>query len=57
MRGGEAMALGVNDAFSLAMFVHASYPDDIRLYYLQGQLTVMLINSIINNGKTVIQFV
>lgn len=57
MRGGEAMALGVNDAFPLAMFVHASHPDDIMLHHLQGQLTVVLVESVVNSGKTVVQFV
>jgi uracil phosphoribosyltransferase/adenylate kinase len=57
MRGGEAMALGVNEAFPLAMFVHASRPDDIMLHHLQGQRTVMLVDSVVNSGKTVVQFV
>ncbi|KAF8848881.1 hypothetical protein BDZ45DRAFT_605209 [Acephala macrosclerotiorum] len=57
MRGGEAMALGVNDAFPLAMFVHASRPDDVKLHHLQGQRTVVLVDSVVNSGKTVAQFV
>ena len=57
MRGGEAMALGVNDAFPLAMFVHASRPADIMLHHLQGKLTVVLVDSVVNSGKTVVQFV
>lgn len=57
MRSGEAMALSVNDAFPLAMFVHASRPDDIMLHHLQGQLTVVLVDSVVNSGKTVVQFV
>ena len=57
MRGGEAMALGVNDAFPLAMFVHASVPEDIMLHHLQGQLTLVLVDSVVNSGKTVVQFV
>ena len=57
MRGGEAMALGVNDALPLAMFVHASRPDDIMLHHLQGQSTVLLVDSVVNSGKTVVQFV
>lgn len=57
MRGGEAMALGVNDAFPLAMFVHASRPDDILFHHLQGQLTLVLVDSVVNSGKTVVQFV
>lgn len=57
MRGGEAMALGVNDSFPLAMFVHASRPDDIKLHHLQGQHTVVLVDSVVNSGKTVLHFV
>jgi len=56
MRGGEAMALGVNDAFPLAMFIHASRPHDIMLHHLQGQLTVMLVDSVLNSGKTVVEY-
>lgn len=56
MRGGEAMALGVNDAFPLAMFIHARRPDDIMLHHLQGQLTVVLVDSVVNSGKTVVDF-
>jgi len=57
MRGGEPMALGVNDAFPLAMLVHASCPDDILLHHLEGQRTIMLVDSVVNSGKTVVQFV
>ncbi len=57
MRGGEPMALGVNDAFPLAMFVHASDADDLKLHHLEGQLTVILVDSVVNTGKTVVEFV
>ena len=57
MRGGEPMAFGVSDAFPLAMFVHASDPDDLKLHHLQGQLTVILVDSVVNTGKTIVQFV
>ena len=50
------MALGVNDALPLAMFVHASGPDNIMLHHLQGQLTIVLVDSVVNSGKTVAQF-
>jgi len=36
MRGGEPMALGVNEAFLLAMFVYARCPDDIIPHHMQG---------------------
>ena len=57
MRGGEPMAFGVSDAFPLAMFVHASDTDDIKLHHLQGQLTVILVDSVVNTGKTIVEFV
>jgi len=57
MRGGEAMALGVNDAFPLAMFVHASRADDIKQHHLRGQRTVVLVDSVVNSGETVVEFV
>ena len=56
MRGGEPMAFGVNDIFPLAMFVHASRPEDIKLHHLQGQSSVVLVDSVVNNGTTVAQF-
>ena len=57
MRGGEPMAFGVNDAFPRAMLVHASSADQIKLHHVQGQLTMVLVDSVVNTGKTVIQFV
>ena len=57
MRGGEPMALGVNEAFPLAMFVHASNADDVKLHHLEGQVTVVLVDSVINTGKCIIEFV
>ncbi|KAL9124883.1 MAG: hypothetical protein Q9217_005841 [Psora testacea] len=57
MRGGEPMAFGVNDAYPLAMFVHASDAHDIKLHHLQGQLTIILVDSVINTGKTIVEFV
>ncbi|KAF2022606.1 uracil phosphoribosyltransferase [Setomelanomma holmii] len=57
MRGGEPMALGVNDAFPLAMFVHASCPEDIKLHHLQEHGAVVLVDSVLNSGKTVVDFV
>lgn len=57
MRGGEPMALGVSDAFPLAMFVHASDPVDLKHHHVQNQTTVVLVDSVVNSGKTIIQFV
>jgi uracil phosphoribosyltransferase len=57
MRGGEPIALGVSDAFLNALFVHANRPNDIIQRYIQGQHTVVLVDSVVNSGKTVVQFV
>lgn len=57
MRGGEPMAFGVNDAFPLATLLHAKLPDDIKDHHLQGQFTVVLVDSVVNSGKSVIDFV
>ncbi|KUJ14013.1 uncharacterized protein LY89DRAFT_651081 [Mollisia scopiformis] len=57
MRGGEPMALGVSDAFPLAMFVHANEPKDIGTHHIKGQHTIIIIDSVINGGKTVERFV
>ncbi|GAB1313714.1 hypothetical protein MFIFM68171_03924 [Madurella fahalii] len=57
MRGGEPMAFGVNDALPLAMFVHARQPDDLESHHLQRQRTVVLVDSVVNNGRTVVEFV
>lgn len=57
MRGGEPMALGVNNALPLARFLHAKSPDDILLHHLRNQQRVVLVDSVINSGKTVVDFV
>ena len=57
MRGGEPMASGVSDAFPLAWFLHAKEPEDITLNYLKGQATVILVDSVVNTGKTIVDAV
>ncbi len=57
MRGGEPMAFGINEAFPHAMFLHAKEPEDIKPDHLSGLITVILVDSVINTGKTVMEFV
>ncbi|KAL8792013.1 MAG: hypothetical protein Q9195_005354 [Heterodermia aff. obscurata] len=57
MPRGEPMAAGINDAFPLAMVLDAHHPGDLRPQHLDGQLTVMLVDAVINTGETVIGFV
>ncbi|KAM0438703.1 hypothetical protein ACHAPT_001460 [Fusarium lateritium] len=56
MRGGEPMACGVSEAFPSAMFIHAASASDIKDHHLQHQRTVILVDSVINSGKTLIEF-
>ncbi|KAK6332932.1 hypothetical protein TWF718_010760 [Orbilia javanica] len=56
MRGGEPMALGVNDAFPSAMFLHAKNPEDVKSIHLLGRATIVLVDSVVNSGKTVVDF-
>ncbi|KAK5135608.1 hypothetical protein LTR08_005088 [Meristemomyces frigidus] len=57
MRGGEPLAFGVSDAFPLAMFLHAKEVSDVKASHLAGQTTVVLVDSVINSGKSVGEFV
>ncbi|KAH4185763.1 hypothetical protein HBI46_181260 [Parastagonospora nodorum] len=57
MRGGEPMAFGVNEAFPRAMFLHARCPGDVLQDHVKGKVTVILVDSVVNSGKTVVDFV
>ncbi|SCO78224.1 related to 2-3-cyclic-nucleotide 3-phosphodiesterase [Fusarium oxysporum] len=57
MRGGEPMAFGISDVFPQAMFVHASSADDVKKHHVQGQSNVILVGSVINSGKSVIELI
>ncbi|KAF7853630.1 uncharacterized protein EAF02_011935 [Botrytis sinoallii] len=57
MRGGEPMAFGVSEALPLATFLHAEDPEDIKATHVEGQLNVVLVDSVVNSGKTIVEFV
>lgn len=57
MRGGEPMALGVSDAMPSAMFVQAHEPEELKDHHLAGQKTVILVDSVINAGKSASEFI
>ncbi|KAK2052200.1 uracil phosphoribosyltransferase [Colletotrichum caudatum] len=57
MRGGEPMALGVSEAFPRSMFLHAGGPEDLNSENLAGKRAVLLVDSVINSGKTIVEFV
>ena len=56
MRGGEPMALGISDVFPQSMFVHAKEAEDVKSQHVSGQKTVILVDSVVNSGKSVAEF-
>ncbi|OBT95958.1 hypothetical protein VE01_06005 [Pseudogymnoascus verrucosus] len=57
MRGGGPMAEGINEAFPLAMLVHASQPEDLKLHHVEQQDSIILVDSVINTGKSILEFI
>ena len=57
MRGGEPMAFGVSRALQTASFVHAKAYADIKQDLFIGKRTIILVNSVINKGTSVFEFV
>ncbi|KAK7023302.1 uracil phosphoribosyltransferase [Favolaschia claudopus] len=57
MRGGEPMARGVWRAVPGAMFVHAKKPEELTPDHLADRETVLLVDSVVNSGKSVKEFV
>lgn len=55
MRAGEPMAFGVSEAFPAAMFLHASRVADIENEHIHDRTAAVLVDSVINTGKTVLQ--
>lgn len=57
MRAGEPMALGVSEAFPAAIFVHANKPEDLREKHVKGRSTILLVDSVVNSGQTIVGFI
>ncbi|KAL4985539.1 uracil phosphoribosyltransferase-domain-containing protein [Aspergillus falconensis] len=57
MRGGQPMASGIYKIFPKARFHGAKEPKDIEKEYLEGIVTVILVDSVINSGRSMAQFV
>lgn len=51
------MALGVSEVLARAMFLHAKQPADIHEKVLAGKKTVILVDSVVNSGKSIEGFV
>ena len=57
MRGGEPMAFGVNEALASACFLHAKRAQDVTADYMEHTSAVVLVDSVINDGSTMMEFV
>ncbi|KAJ5999387.1 hypothetical protein N7451_007197 [Penicillium sp. IBT 35674x] len=57
MRGGEPMAFGVSEALPLATFLHAKDPMDTQTEHLSECVTVILVDSVVNTGRSILEFV
>lgn len=57
MRGGEPMAFGVSAVYPKVRFVHASCASDLKAHHLENQKAVILVDSVVNSGKSVIEFI
>ncbi|KAF2493617.1 hypothetical protein BU16DRAFT_592048 [Lophium mytilinum] len=56
MRGGEPMAFGVNEAFPSSGFLHAKEAKDVKPEHVEGQITVVLVDCVINSGNSILEF-
>ncbi|OAA69839.1 HAD-like domain protein [Cordyceps fumosorosea ARSEF 2679] len=56
MRGGEPMALGIGEVFPKAMFLHTFRPEDIESQHLRDQKNLILVDSVVNSGKSIVEF-
>ncbi|KAH6688926.1 uracil phosphoribosyltransferase-domain-containing protein [Plectosphaerella plurivora] len=57
MRGGEPMAIGVNDAFPSAALIHVKEPKDLRADQVKPLKTVILVDSVINSGRSITEMI
>ncbi|KAF2133802.1 hypothetical protein P153DRAFT_362865 [Dothidotthia symphoricarpi CBS 119687] len=56
MRGGEPMAFGVSKALKTAGFAHAKHFSDIDAGNLKGKRAIILVDSVINTGGSIVEF-
>jgi len=56
MRAGESMAIGVSEAFPRASLVHAREPEDLKIGHVKDRTAVILIDAVVNTGKTMVKF-
>lgn len=57
MRGGELMARGVQKTFPLSVFAFAKHPHEIAQRDVAEMANILLVDSVVNTGKSMIEFV
>lgn len=57
MRGGEPMAFGVHELMPLAAFAHAKEFTDLNPAHFTDTETIILVDSVINSGASIMEFV
>ncbi|EJT71694.1 hypothetical protein GGTG_10948 [Gaeumannomyces tritici R3-111a-1] len=57
MRGGDPMAQGVFDMLPGATYLHARGPGDVQAKHLHGVVCVLLVDSVVNSGASMLEFV
>lgn len=57
MRGGQSMASGIFKVFPKARLHDAKKPTDVKKEHLKGIVNVILVDSVINSGESMAQFV
>ncbi|EED17921.1 hypothetical protein TSTA_117070 [Talaromyces stipitatus ATCC 10500] len=57
MRVGGPMAHGAWDMFPSAIYFQAKNPTDVKLGHLDGQINILLVDLVINSGKSIAEFV
>ncbi|KAH7093716.1 uracil phosphoribosyltransferase-domain-containing protein [Paraphoma chrysanthemicola] len=56
MRGGEPMAFGISSVLPHASFAHARAYTDLRAGVLRVKSTLILVDSVINSGTSIVEF-
>lgn len=51
------MAWGVSEAFPKAMLIYVNGRDDLKLHHLEHREWVLLVDSVVNSGKKIVEFV
>jgi uracil phosphoribosyltransferase len=57
IRIGEPMAVGISETFPQARFPHAKEPEDLKPEFLEEIITLILVDSVINNRTSIVKFV